>query len=105
MNPGSTGFLPDELKGTDQLRAPTERRSFYEWLYGGELGYRADGTGRFADIRDDRFVGRKAKDGHEYGPIDLYEAEYEPEKVQFYQLVHIPFARELRRVDRDCQIL
>ena len=43
-------------------------------------------------------------DGREYGRIDLYEADYEPEKVQFYQLVDIQFARELRRVDGDYEI-
>lgn len=91
-------------KKPNKLRAPTERRAFYKWLYGGELKYHADGAGRFEDIRDGRFVGRKALDGREYGRVDLYEAEYEPEKIQFYQMVDIPFARELRRVDGDYEI-
>lgn len=85
-------------KKPHQLRAPMERTAFYEWLYGGELQYHADGRGWFADIRDGHFTGRKAVNGRKYGPIDLYEAEYEPEKIQFYKMVDIPFARELRRV-------
>jgi len=88
-------------KKPDKLRAPTERRGFYRWLYGGELKYRADGTGWFADIRDGRFIGRKALDGREYKDIALYEADYEPEKLQFYRMVDVAFARELRRVADD----
>ena len=30
--------------------------------------------------------------------VALREAAYEPERVQFYRLVDIPFARELRQV-------
>jgi hypothetical protein len=81
-----------------KLRAPARRRAFYDWLYAGELRYRADGTGWFEGIQDGRFVGRSALDGCKHGAINLYEAAYEPEKIQFYQLVDIPFARELRRV-------
>jgi hypothetical protein len=36
--------------------------------------------------------------GAEYDEAKLYEAAYEPEKIQFYQLVDIAFARELRKV-------
>jgi hypothetical protein len=85
-------------KKPNKLRAPLERRAFYDWLYGGELKYRTDGSGWFAEIRDGRFIGRKAVDGREHKDIDLYEADYEPEKLQFYRMVDIPFARELRQV-------
>jgi hypothetical protein len=85
-------------KKPHRLRAPMERRAFYDWLYGGELRYAADGRGFFRDIRDGQFIGRKAVDGREYESIGLYEADYQPEKLQFYQLVDIPFARELRKV-------
>ena len=85
-------------KKPHRLRAPTDRKAYYDWLYGGELKYHPDDRGWFEDIRDGRFAGRKAADGRKYGPIDLYEAEYEPEKIQFYKMVDIPFARELRRV-------
>ncbi len=88
-------------KKPHKLRAPTERGAYYDWLYGGEIKYHADGGGWFEDIRDGAFIGRKAVNGREFGPIDLYEADYEPEKIQFYQMVDIPFARELRRVGND----
>ena len=85
-------------KKPHKLRAPTERRAFYDWLYGGELQYHADGSGWLKEIRDGQFIGRKAVNGRKYGPIGLYEADYEPETIQFYRMVDIPFARELQRV-------
>ena len=90
-------------KRPKKLRAPTERRGYYDWLYSGELKYRPDGRGWFADIRDGQFVGRKAVDGRTYRDIELYEAEYEPEKIQFYEMVDIPFARALRRAGEEQQ--
>jgi hypothetical protein len=36
--------------------------------------------------------------GTTYRDLVLYEAAYEPEKIQFYQLVDIDFARRLRQV-------
>src|SRR5215813_7107914 len=85
-------------KTPDQLRAPVERRAYYAWLYAGELGYDAADHGVFHGVRDAGFVGRTAVVGHEYARIALREAAYEPERVQFYRLVDIPFARELRKV-------
>ena len=80
------------------LRAPMERRAYYAWLYAGDLDYDAADHGVFHDVRDGRFVGRSAAVGREYDHIALREAAYEPERVQFYRLVDIPFARELRKV-------
>ncbi len=85
-------------KKAHRLRAPMERRAFYEWLYGGELEYDDQGRAFFRVAKDARFIGRKAVDGAEYHDIYLYEAEYEPQKLQFYKMVDIPFARELRKV-------
>ena len=85
-------------KKPHRLRAPMERRGFYDWLYGGELQYDAEGRGLFRHIRDGQFMGRKAVNGRDYDRIALYEADYQPEKLQFYRLVDIPFARELRKV-------
>jgi hypothetical protein len=82
----------------DQLRVADERHAYYEWLYAGELGYDPADHGRFAVVRDGRFVDRAAADGTQYTDIALYEAAYEPETIQFYQLVDIPFAQELRKV-------
>ena len=93
-------FIAYSLKDNrpDRLRVRDERHAYYDWLYGGELAYDAADRGVFRGIRDGRFVGRTAVDGAEYERIALREADYEPEKVQFYHLVDIPFARELRKV-------
>ena len=85
-------------KTPDQLRAPLERRAYYAWLYAGDLDYDAADHGVFHDVRDGRFVGRDAMIGRQYESLALREAAYEPERVQFYRLVDIPFVRELRKV-------
>ena len=85
-------------KKPHRLRAPMERRAFYDWLYGGALAYDDQGRAYFPTAKDAKFVGRIAVDGTEYRNIPLYEAEYEPQRLQFYQMVDIPFARELRKV-------
>jgi len=82
----------------DALRAPIERHAYYGWLYAGDLEYDAKDQGVFRDARDGQFAGRTAVVGREYRDIALREAAYEPERVQFYHLVDIPFARELRKV-------
>jgi len=93
-------FIAYSLKDNrpDRLRVRNERHAYYDWLYGGELEYDSADRGVFRNISDGRFIGRTAIDGKEYQRIALREAEYEPEKVQFYRLVDIPFARELRKV-------
>ena len=85
-------------KRPDKLRAPIERKAFYEWLYGGELEYNQQGNAYFKQIRDTHYIGRRAVDGAEYKDIPLYEAAYQPQKLQFYSMVNIPFARELRKL-------
>jgi hypothetical protein len=85
-------------KKAHRLRVRNERRAFYEWLYGNEIRYRDDGSAWFPEVQDGRFVERTAKRGATYHEIDLYEASYEAEKVQFYRLVDIDFARRLRQV-------
>jgi len=81
----------------DRLRVKNERRAYYDWLYGGDLSFEND-QGVFHDVRDCRFVGRDAEEGRQYGRLLLREADYQPETVQFYRMVDIPFARELRKV-------
>ncbi len=88
--------LEDKQPGV--LRAPIERHAYYDWLYAGDLAYDAHDQGVFHVVRDARFVGRTAMPGRTYDRIALREAAYEPERVQFYRLVDIPFARELRKV-------
>jgi hypothetical protein len=81
----------------DRLRVKNERSVFYDWLYGGDLGWDGD-RGVFRDVHDARFVGRDARSGRSYDRVLLREADYQPETVQFYRLVDIPFARTLRQV-------
>ncbi len=85
-------------KSPDKLRAPIERKAFYEWLYGGELEYSQQGNAYFKQIKDTHYIGRRAVDGDEYTDIPLYEAAYQPQKLQFYSMVNIAFARELRKL-------
>src|SRR5262249_3117713 len=85
-------------KTPDSLRAPVERHPYYAWLYAGDLDYDADDHGVFREVHDGGFAGRTAVVGREYRHIALREAAYEPERVQFYHLVDIPFTRELRKV-------
>jgi hypothetical protein len=93
-------FIAYSLKDNkpDRLRVRDERHAYYDWLYGGELQYDTADRGVFPQIKDCRFIDRTALDGTEYERIRLYEADYETEKVQFYRMVDIPFARELRKV-------
>jgi hypothetical protein len=93
-------FIAYSLKDSkpDRLRVRDERHAYYDWLYGGELQYDASDGGLFEGIKDARFVGRQAVESTLYDHIKLREADYEPEKVQFYHMVDIPFARELRKV-------
>ena len=93
-------FIAYALKNDkpDHLRVPDDRHAYYDWLYGGELAYDAVDHGIFHHIKDGRFLDRTAVDGAEYERIELHEADYEIEKIQFYRLVDIPFARELRKV-------
>jgi hypothetical protein len=84
----------------DRLRVKNERRAYYDWLYGGDLGWEGD-QGVFRDVRDARFVGRDAREGRSYARVLLREADYQTETVQFYRLIDIPFARALRQVGVD----
>jgi hypothetical protein len=93
-------FIAYSLKGNkpDRLRVRAERHAYYDWLYAGDLDYDGAGRGVFHAIKDCRFSGRTAVDGAEYARVLLHEADYEPETIQFYRLVDIAFARELRKV-------
>jgi hypothetical protein len=93
-------FRAYSLKGKKphQMRAPSDRESFYKWLY--KKGYHYEPNGRlvFENTPTSKFIGEKAVRGKIYENIPLYEAAYEPETIQFYKPISIPFARELRRV-------
>ncbi|MCG6881963.1 MAG: hypothetical protein LJE96_22810 [Deltaproteobacteria bacterium] len=79
-------------------RAPADRKSFYKWLY--VDGYHYDDQGRvvFDEAPTSKFVRKTAYRGDTFENIPLYEAEYAPETIQFYNRMPIPFVRELRRI-------
>ena len=79
-------------------RAPADRKSFYKWLYVNGYRYNADGGLVFDQATTSRFVRKSAYKGETYENIPLYEADYTPETIQFYNRMPIPFVRELRRV-------
>ncbi len=88
-------------KRPGELRVRDEREGYYSWLYSGDLEYDEDGSGHFAEVQSGRFVERSARKGPIYRDIALYEAEYQPQLIQFYRPADIPFARELRKVGLD----
>lgn len=87
-----------------KMRAPTDRKGFYKWLY--KEGYRYDEKGRvvFEEATASKFAGNKAMKGKSYHDILLYEADYSPETIQFYKYKPIGFVRELRRVSSTYDI-
>jgi hypothetical protein len=93
-------FIAYSLKDNrpDRLRVRDERHAYYDWLYGGELSYDGADRGMFEKVNDCHFIGRSPTQGEEYDRIALHEADYEPEKIQFYRMVDIPFTKELRKV-------
>jgi hypothetical protein len=85
-------------KKPHKMRAPSDRESFYAWLY--KKGYDYDDEGRVIFDRSptSKFIGKKAVKGRIYKKLPLYEADYFPETIQFYKPKAIRFVRELRRV-------
>ena len=86
--------------------AQNNRKDFYAWLYGDNVSYNSDESAVIKETLTCRFVGKKAKEAQMFQDQPLYEAEYYPEEIQFYQLkptaFNAPrgytFNRELRRV-------
>lgn len=85
-------------KKPHKLRAASDRKSFYKWLY--VNGYRYDDDGRviFDQAPTSKFVRKNAYKGEIFENVPLYEADYTPETIQFYKFKKIPFVRELRRI-------
>ncbi len=85
-------------KTPHQMRAPSDRESFYKWLYRKGYHYEPDGRVVFEKAPTSKFIGKSAIKGKTYENVPLYEAVYEPETLQFFKPTSIPFVRELRRV-------
>jgi hypothetical protein len=88
-------------KKPKRLRVKDERLRYYDWLYAGQFELDSEGRAWLTGVQDGRFVERSARKGAEYERVPLYEAAYERERFQFYRMVDIPFARELRKVGAD----
>ena len=71
--------------------AQNNRKDFYNWLYADNVTYNADDSAVIKETLTCRFVGKKAKEAQTYRNQPLYEAEYQPEAIQFYRLLATDF--------------
>ena len=86
--------------------AQNNRKDFYGWMYGDNISYNSDDSAVIKETLTCRFVGKRAKEAGTFQNQPLYEAEYYPEEIQFYQLKATAFNsprgytfnRELRRI-------
>ena len=86
--------------------AQNNRKDFYGWMYGDNISYNSDDSAVIKETLTCRFVGKKAKEAQTFQNQPLYEAEFPPEAIQFYQLKPTAFNspggytfnRELRRI-------
>lgn len=99
-------FRHTDSRVMEQIWTQNDRQSFYEWLYGPEMVYGPVNEIVIKEACEGKFVGRKAREGKTYKGLKVYEAPYEPETVQMYQIKGVDafskegmdFNRELRRV-------
>lgn len=92
--------------------AQNNREDFYEWLYGDDMNYGPVGEVTLNEVCTGKFVKKKALEGERYENIELYEAPYEPETIQFYKIKGVSalsregmdFNRELRRVGAGYEV-
>jgi hypothetical protein len=89
--------------------AQNNRKDFYAWMYADNMSYNQDDSAVIKETLTCRFVGKKAKEAQTYQNQPLYEAEYQPEAIQFYRLLATDFKsdrgftfnHELRRIAVD----
>jgi hypothetical protein len=99
-------FRHTKSRVANQIWAQNNRKDFYEWIYGDEMNYGPIGQVTFNDVCEAKFVGRKTREGRHWKGLTLYEAPYQPERIQFYKIKGVDrlshegmdFNRELRRV-------
>jgi len=101
-------YLAYESKKHTPTRAyvSNNREAYYSWLYGPHISYNDDGSASLKDVLTCRYVGRKAKEAQVFDELPLYEADYAPDALQFYQIKPVSFEsrkgfelnRELRKV-------
>jgi len=74
-----------------KVYAANSREPFYEWLYAGEARFDEAGTAWFPQALSCVFVGKKAYESIVYENIPLWEAEYEPDRIQFFRTRPVSF--------------
>jgi len=99
-------FRHTKSRVAKEIWAQNNRKDFYDWLYGDEMNYGPIGQVTFDEVCEGKFVKRKAVEGKTWRTLTLYEAPYQPETLQFYEIKGVDrlshegmeFNRELRRV-------
>lgn len=79
-------FSATEDRRPKDAWAMNERRPFYEWLYGDDLVELTETTARLRNVVTCAFVAKAAVEQAPQPELPLYEAEYAPERLQFYRL-------------------
>jgi len=74
-----------------KVYAANSREPFYEWLYAGEAKIDEAGKAWFPKALSGTFAGRKAHEGNAHENVPLWEAEYEPDRIQFFKIRPISF--------------
>jgi len=105
-------FRHTKSRVAKHIWSQNNRKDFYDWLYGTEMNYGPIGQVTFPEVCTGKFVKRKAKEGATFQNLSLYEAPYQPETIQFYQIKGVEklshkgmnFNRELRRVGHGYQV-
>ncbi|HJO23665.1 MAG: hypothetical protein QF890_13790 [Myxococcota bacterium] len=105
-------FRSTKSRVAKQIWAQNNRKDFYDWLYGNEMNYGDIGEVTFDEVCEGKFHKRKAVEGRTWKNLRLYEAPYEPETLQFYQINGIDrlspegmeFNREMRRVGHGYEV-
>jgi hypothetical protein len=99
-------FRANKSRSANQIWAQNNREDFLGWLYGDTIVMGPPGEVIVKAPISCRFVGRKVEEGKRYPDLKLFEAPYEPELLQFYQVKGVDtysrkamdFNREMRRV-------
>ena len=105
-------FRHTKSRVAKEIWAQNNREDFYAWLYGDEIDFGPIGQVTFKEAYGYKFLKKKALQGKKYENINLYEAPYEPEYLQFYVINGVnslsregmDFNRELRRVGYGYEI-
>jgi hypothetical protein len=79
-------FRHTKSRVAKQIWAQNNRKDFYDWMYGPEMVYGPIGSVTFPEACQGKFVKGKAREGRSFQNLTMYEAPYQPETLQFYQI-------------------